>query len=196
MLSRWASEDGLHLLVASGGPEFTRGSNDERRQRYLGHIRRFPQTLTTEELEDAEMVSELTVAPESLMRGFFRTPAGPGWALVGDACHFKHPGTAQGIGDAIEQAIYVAEALTEGNVDLEGYERWRDERARQHYEWSFAWGRFPRPESEHVCRGWATEPDAGQDLRDSFSRRVEPSQVITGERLGRWTRPRAPTPSA
>ncbi len=55
------------------------------------------------------MVSDLIVAPESLMRGFFRTPTGPGWALVGDACHFKHPGTAQGIGDAVEQAIYLAE---------------------------------------------------------------------------------------
>ena len=58
------------------------------------------------------MVSDLIVAPESLMRGFFRTPTGPGWALVGDACHFKHPATAQGIGDAVEQAIYVAETLS------------------------------------------------------------------------------------
>jgi hypothetical protein len=42
------------------------------------------------------MVSDVLVAPESLMLGFFRTPAGPGWALLGDACRFKHPGTAQG----------------------------------------------------------------------------------------------------
>ncbi|MDX6637646.1 MAG: hypothetical protein QOJ01_1157, partial [Solirubrobacterales bacterium] len=46
------------------------------------------------------------------MRGFFRRAAGPGWALVGDAGHFKHPGTAQGIGDAVEQAIHVADALS------------------------------------------------------------------------------------
>ena len=45
------------------------------------------------------------------MRGFFRRPNGPGWALLGDACHFKHPGTAQGIGDALEQGVFVAEAL-------------------------------------------------------------------------------------
>ena len=33
-------------------------------------------------------------------------PAGPGWAIAGDAGHFKHPATAQGISDAIEHAIY------------------------------------------------------------------------------------------
>jgi FAD binding domain len=54
-------------------------------------------------------------APESLMRGFFRTPTGPGWAQLGHACHFKHPGTAQGIADAVEQAIYIAEHLSSSN---------------------------------------------------------------------------------
>jgi 2-polyprenyl-6-methoxyphenol hydroxylase-like FAD-dependent oxidoreductase len=76
------------------------------------------------------MVSAITVAPESLMRGYFRAPAGPGFALVGDACHFKHPGTAQGIADAVEQALYVADALSGSRPSLDGYERWRDERAR------------------------------------------------------------------
>ena len=42
------------------------------------------------------------------MRGYYRSAAGPGWALVGDAGHFKHPTTAQGIGDALAQAEYVA----------------------------------------------------------------------------------------
>jgi hypothetical protein len=59
-------------------------------------------------------------------------------------------------------------------------------RAEEHYEWSFTWGRFPRPESEAFFRGWKSEPDAGQDLRDSFSRMVEPSQVLSPERLERW----------
>ena len=120
------------------------------------------------------------------MRGYFRKPSGPGWALVGDSCHFKHPGTAQGIGDAVEQAIYVAEQLSGTSPSLDGYEPRRDRRAAEHYEWSFAWGRFPRPESENLFRGWATEPEAGQDLRDSFSRLVEPSQVMSEDRLERW----------
>jgi flavin-dependent dehydrogenase len=185
-VSRWAVDDGLHLLAAAAGPEVTRGSKQERRRRYLELLRGFPATIPAAQLDRAQMAGDVTVAPEPLMRGYFREPAGPGWALVGDACHFKHPGTAQGIGDAVEQALYVAEALSDGDAALAGYRRWRDERALEHYDWSFAWGRFARPEMEPLFRGWASDPDAGQDLRDSFSRRVAPSQVATRERLARW----------
>ncbi len=186
MLSRWAVEDGLHLLVLAGGAELTRGSGDERLRRYLDGLRRFPETLPHDELDRGELVSELVVAPESLMRGYFRKPNGPGWALLGDAAHFKHPGTAQGICDAVEQAIYLAEHLSGSRPSLDGYASWIDERAAEHYDWSFAWGRFPQPESENLFRAWATEPDAGQDLRDTFSRRVAPSRLMSAERLARW----------
>lgn len=177
-VSRWAVEDGLHLLVAAGRADFTRGTSAERRARYLEALRRFP---VTSELDGGRMVSPVIVAPETLMRGYFRTPTGPGYALLGDACHFKHPGTAQGIADAIGQALYLADALP----DLAGYERWIEERAAEHYEWSFAWGRFPRPESEPLFRSWASDPAAGQALRDSFSRLVRPSEVMAAARLTR-----------
>jgi 2-polyprenyl-6-methoxyphenol hydroxylase-like FAD-dependent oxidoreductase len=177
-VSRWAVEDGLHLLVAAGRGEHTRGPAAERLRRYLAMLGRFPATIPPAELERARMVGPLVVAPESLMRGYFRTTAGPGWALVGDAGHFKHPGTAQGINDAVEQALHVAEALSGSRPSLDGYERWRDQRAAEHYDWSFAWGRFPRPESEPLFKAWAGDAAAGQALRDSFSRRVPPSQVL------------------
>jgi 2-polyprenyl-6-methoxyphenol hydroxylase-like FAD-dependent oxidoreductase len=187
IVNRWAAEDELHILIAGAGTELTRGTADEHQRKYVELLRRFPETIEPKVLEGAEMVTEVSVAPESLMRGFFRTPNGPGWALLGDACHFKHPATAQGIGDAVEQAIYIAEALSGPKPNLTGYAEWRDARAAEHYEWSFAWGRFPRPRvSEKVFRGWATEPDAGQDLRDSFSRQVEPSEVTSKERMARW----------
>jgi 2-polyprenyl-6-methoxyphenol hydroxylase-like FAD-dependent oxidoreductase len=185
-VSRWAVEDGLHLLVAAGrGAAFARGTSAERRRRYLDTLGLFPEIIEPEVLDRAAMVSSITVAPESLMRGFFRTPAGPGFALVGDACHFKHPGTAQGIADAVEQALYVADALSVSRPSLDGYEQWRDQRALEHYEWSFAWGRFPRPQSEPLFAGWAADPQAGQDLRDSFSRLVPPSEVIAVRAAGR-----------
>jgi 2-polyprenyl-6-methoxyphenol hydroxylase-like FAD-dependent oxidoreductase len=186
MISRWAVEDGLHILVATGDAEFTHGTKDERLRRYHEVLRSFPETIPPEQLDRGTMISGLVVAPESLMRGFFRDPTGPGWALLGDAAHFKHPGTAQGICDAVEQAIYIAEHLSDGSPNLDGYAGWIDERAAEHYDWSFAWGRFPRPESENLFRGWAAEPDAAQDPRDTFSRRLQPSQVMTEERLARW----------
>jgi 2-polyprenyl-6-methoxyphenol hydroxylase-like FAD-dependent oxidoreductase len=178
-------EDGLHMFIAAGPPEMVHGTQDERRASYLEFVRGFPATVSTEVLDRAELVTDVAIAPEPLMRGFFRHPNGPGWALVGDACHFKHPGTAQGIGDAMEQSVYVAEALS-GAGDLDGYEDWRNTRAAEHYEWSFAWGRFPRADQEPIFRGWATDPDAGQDLRDCFSRLVAPSVVMSKERLARW----------
>ncbi|HKH22031.1 MAG TPA: NAD(P)/FAD-dependent oxidoreductase [Solirubrobacterales bacterium] len=185
--NRWAIEDGLHMLIAGGPPDFTKGTARERRQRYLEGLRSLPELIEPELLERAEPVTDITVAPESLMRGFFRRPTGPGWALLGDASHFKHPGTAQGISDAVEQALYIAEHLSGSKPSLDDYEAWRDGRAAEHYDWSFAWGRFPRPEqSGPLFKGWASEPDAGQDLRDTFTRRVEPSGLMTPERMARW----------
>ena len=186
VLTSAAVEDGLHMLIVSGPPEMVNGTKAERTRKYLDYVRRFPETVSADVLDGAELVTGVATAPEPLMRGFFRQATGPGWALVGDAGHFKHPGTAQGIGDAVEQAVWVADALAGSDPSLDGYEQWRDERAREHYDWSFVWGHFPRPENEAIFRGWATEPDAGQDLRDSFSRLVEPSRVMSPERLARW----------
>jgi 2-polyprenyl-6-methoxyphenol hydroxylase-like FAD-dependent oxidoreductase len=185
MLYSGPVEDGLTLLIANGKPELAQGNQEERERRYNELIRRFPESFDPALLDDAEMVTDVAVGPESLMRGFYRRPTGPGWALVGDACHFKHPATAQGIGDAVEQAMYVAEAVSNGG--LGGYEKWRDERSAEHYDWSFSWGRFPRPgTAEPLFKGWAAEPDAGQDLRDALARQVEPSQLMSRERLARW----------
>jgi len=190
MLYHGPVEDGLYLLIANGEPDLAQGTKPERERKYMETIRRFPETFDPKLLEGAEMVTEVTVAPETLMRGFFRKPTGPGWALVGDACYFKHPGTAQGIGDAVEAALYVADSLSGDGGNLDGYEAWRDGKAAEHYDWSFAWGRFPRPESaEPLFRGWASDADAGQDLRDCLARTVEPSQLMSQERLERWFAP-------
>lgn len=187
VLNRVPVEDGLTMLIANGPPELTHGDQAERRRKYLEMVGRFPETVPAEMLERAELVTEVAIAPEPLMQGFYRRPSGPGWALVGDAGHFKHPGTAQGISDALESAVYVAEALSGPDGDLDGYEAWREQRSAEHYEWSFAWGHFPRPGTGDVLfRGWASEPEAGQDLRDTFSRVVDPSRLTSKERLARW----------
>jgi 2-polyprenyl-6-methoxyphenol hydroxylase-like FAD-dependent oxidoreductase len=186
-LYHWAIEDGLYIMVLGARPDITKGSTEERERTYLELLRRFPETMPHDLLDQAEMVTPLTVAPETMLRGYFRRPTGPGWALLGDACHFKHPATAQGISDAVEQAIYIAGQLSTTEGSLDDYETWRDARAAEHYDWSFAWGHLPRRErSEPVFRGWASDSDAGQDLRDTFSRRLEPSQLLTPERMGRW----------
>jgi 2-polyprenyl-6-methoxyphenol hydroxylase-like FAD-dependent oxidoreductase len=187
MLGRWAGEDGTTLMTLWGDAGLTRGSREERRRRYLDGLGRFPELVSAAELEGAELIGDVVAAPESIMRGYFRAAAGPGWALVGDSCHFKHPATAQGIADAIEQAVFIAGALADGDGGLDGYGQWRDRRAREHYPWSYTWARFPTAAAELVFRGLAGDAEATQDLLDSYSRRVEPSQVFTQERIGRWS---------
>lgn len=49
--------------------------------------------------------------------GYFRTTGGPGWALVGDARHFKDPASGQGLHDAlysVQQLMGAIDTLTRG----------------------------------------------------------------------------------
>jgi 2-polyprenyl-6-methoxyphenol hydroxylase-like FAD-dependent oxidoreductase len=191
-LSWGQCEDDLSILMLGVPAERTRGDAERRQRFFLESLGEF-EWFDPGSLDGAEQVSPIRVAPETMLRGFFRRAAGPGWALVGDAGHFKHPSTAQGISDAIEQALHVADALTTGGEDLSGYEAWRDERAREHYEWSYDYARLPRPDrAGPIFGGLASDPQAGQSFRDSFCRLARPREdVLTRERLGRWFSPAA-----
>ena len=115
-------EDGVHLLSVAGPADLTRGSAIQRQQTYLSSLRRFPAILNPRLLEQGRQVSPVVAVPETMLRGFVRPAHGPGWALVGDAGLFKHPVTAQGIGDALAQGWYVGSALGRG----EDLDRLRD----------------------------------------------------------------------
>jgi 2-polyprenyl-6-methoxyphenol hydroxylase-like FAD-dependent oxidoreductase len=183
-------EDDIDLLSVVGPPEMTRGSTADRERAFAQTLHAFPRTFEAALLDRAERISELVVVPETMMRGFFRRSNGPGWALVGDAGHFKHPGTAQGISDAVEQAAFLAGAATGDDPDLASYPAWRRERSRGHYEWSFAYGSWPvAGTTEPYMHGLTSEDDATQDWLDTFTRRRHPEEVNTPERLGRWFAP-------
>jgi len=181
-------EDDISILILGIDPELTRGDQTKRQLTFLDGLRRFDDWFDGGWLADAEQVGGIHLAPETMLRGFFRQANGPGWALVGDAGHFKNPSTAQGISDAIEQALHVAGELTAPTESLDGYEAWRDDRAREHYEWSFDFARFPNPAAAGpIFDGLVAEPEAGQNLRDALSRQLRPrSGVFTDDRLGKW----------
>ncbi|HUQ06004.1 MAG TPA: NAD(P)/FAD-dependent oxidoreductase [Kofleriaceae bacterium] len=72
---------------------------------------------------------------------YFRTPYGPGWALIGDAGYNKDPITAQGISDAFRHAELLVAGLHASFTGaqafedaMEGYRRTRDEHAMGIYE--------------------------------------------------------------
>ena len=83
----------------------------------------------------------------SRWQGFFRESAGPGWALVGDAGHFKDPAPGQGIADAVRQAERLAESVCYGidthslGDQLARWWRWRDHDAAEMYWWAREYGR-------------------------------------------------------
>ncbi len=72
---------------------------------------------------------------------FFRESAGPGWALAGDAGHFKDPAPGQGISDAFRQVQALAPVIAGGiggsdralDDAVAAWARWRDRDAAEHY---------------------------------------------------------------
>jgi 2-polyprenyl-6-methoxyphenol hydroxylase-like FAD-dependent oxidoreductase len=93
-----------------------------------------------ERVRSAKRVAPIAGAPVS---NFFRTPFGPGWALVGDAGYNKDPITAQGINDAFRDAEQVADALDQSfsgarpfDAAMGAYQRARDEHSLAMYEFT------------------------------------------------------------
>ncbi|MFN0096931.1 MAG: NAD(P)/FAD-dependent oxidoreductase [Dehalococcoidia bacterium] len=75
------------------------------------------------------------------MDNFYRTPYGPGWALVGDAGYLKDPVLGQGINDAFRDATALAGALDAAwsgkaplNDALAAYQKQRDDASGMFYE--------------------------------------------------------------
>jgi 2-polyprenyl-6-methoxyphenol hydroxylase-like FAD-dependent oxidoreductase len=73
--------------------------------------------------------------------GFMRRSWGPGWALVGDAGHFKDPITTHGMTDALRDAELLSDAILESlagvvpeAVGLARYEAMRDQLSRQLFD--------------------------------------------------------------
>lgn len=167
-------EDDLQMLVVTCPPEVTTGGHRAREAAYGAGIRRFEQTLPATAVDRATRVSGLVRAPETMLRGYFREAAGAGWALVGDAGHFKHPSTGQGIGDALEQAHAATTRLLGQDPELAGYGAWRDELALRSYDWSFMFGNLPTATGGALFATLAANDSAAQRFRDTFTKRVDP----------------------
>ena len=98
--------------------------------------------------------------------GFFRQPAGPGWALVGDAGYHKDPITAQGMFDAFRDAELLADALDQGlsgdlAAALRGYQQARDTAALPMYEHTCRLGDIdtpPPPEVQQLLAALVGQP--------------------------------------
>jgi 2-polyprenyl-6-methoxyphenol hydroxylase-like FAD-dependent oxidoreductase len=109
------------------------------------------------------------------LRGYFRKPFGPGWALVGDAGYNKDFITAQGIQDAFRDAELCATALDEtfaGGRSFEDalgeYQARRDEQVQPMYEFTAELAALepPSPEMEQLL----SAVSRSQEAMDGFAR--------------------------
>jgi 2-polyprenyl-6-methoxyphenol hydroxylase-like FAD-dependent oxidoreductase len=132
------TNDGKALVAI----QWPRQEFDALRRDIRGH---FLQTLEAYTPHLARRVREGTQEERFIGTGdlpnFFRKPYGPGWALVGDAGHFKDPILAHGISDAFHDAELLADAIDSGLAGrqplqeaLADYEQRRNETALPLYE--------------------------------------------------------------
>jgi menaquinone-9 beta-reductase len=123
---------------------------------------------------------------------FFRASSGPGWALAGDAGHFKDPVTGQGMRDALfagrtlaEEVLAVLEDPAAVDRATRSWEAARDRECLPAYHFANADTRTERP-SPALCEllreaGRTTTPD----VSDLFGRARTPQQIAPPPRLAR-----------
>jgi 2-polyprenyl-6-methoxyphenol hydroxylase-like FAD-dependent oxidoreductase len=125
---------------------------------------------------------------------YFRTPFGPGWALVGDAGYNRDFITAQGITDAFLDAELCAHALDEAlsgersySDAMGDYRSARDARALPMYEMTqqIAALQPPDPQMIHLL----TAIQGNQDAMDAFARMnsgvITPAEFFAPDHVGR-----------
>ncbi len=113
----------------------------------------------------------------------FRTPFGPGWALVGDAGYLKDPVTAQGITDAFHDAERCAVALDDAFAGrrrfddaMSAFHRERDQEALPMYELTTQLATLepPSPELGQLLAAVAGDQPAMDDFASVFAGTMPP----------------------
>ncbi|MEU6792100.1 NAD(P)/FAD-dependent oxidoreductase [Nonomuraea wenchangensis] len=118
---------------------------------------------------------------------YFRRSSGPGWALVGDAGHFKDPVTAQGIRDAIRFARLLGERA--GGVigdpaaldrAVRAWERRRNAECVHTYHWTNLLGRGDAlaPVQFELLRVLTDGPGGVRRVLDVYSRLRDPRETL------------------
>ena len=135
-----------------------------------------------ERLQGCEL--ETKVRSATRIESYFRRSSGRGWALAGDAGHFKDPVTAQGIRDALrygrllgETAAPVLDDPTALDSALRAWERRRERACLAVYQWTnrLARGEAVTPLEVEMYRAAARNPAITRRLLDRFSRIRPPS---------------------
>jgi flavin-dependent dehydrogenase len=182
------ADSGLYQVISFPDMAFLPDFKQDRHAAFMAHARSCAPV--AESIEGAEMEGKLLGMIK--YEGFFREPAGAGWALAGDAGHFKDPAPGQGISDAFRQVEALAASITgafersddELDAALAEWGRWRDKDAAEHYWLAVDFGAAGLSPAVNVAM-LRLLASRGQldELGDVMQHRSMPSQVFTPPRL-------------
>jgi len=189
----WAAlptNDGLTCLV--GGWPYAQF--EENRKDYEGnHLKMFDlEPAFAERLRGATRQTRLSAVGD--LRGFFRKPYGPGWALVGDAGYHKDPITAFGITDAFRDAEAAATALDDTFSGRRPYDEamaaWHDSRDASSlpvygFTCDFARIEPPPPEMQQPLGAVSADDDATTDFVSVMAGTLGAPEFFAPENVGR-----------
>jgi 2-polyprenyl-6-methoxyphenol hydroxylase-like FAD-dependent oxidoreductase len=178
------SDGGLYLVIVLPAPRFLPEFRADREGAFMEHMRACEPVADV--LQDAQRTGKLLGLLK--FECFFRESAGPGWALAGDAGHFKDPAPGQGISDAFRQvealAPVILGAVEESPATLDAavteWARWRDRDAAETYWLAADFGAAkPAPTLLVETTRLLDREGRVQELGDIFQHRRRPSAVVT-----------------
>ena len=123
------------------------------------------------------------------MRSFYRRPVGPGFALCGDAGHFKDFVTGQGMSDALLDAERLARAILDGREEaFEVYWRARDVATLPLHFDAARQGRigYNTAFTRWTFRCIANSPEIMARFPQVMERTLTPGEMVRGRELARF----------
>jgi flavin-dependent dehydrogenase len=184
------THDGLTTVV--GGWPYAQFQDNKKD--YEGHYLRMLQLVPEFADRIGRATRETKLAAVGDLRGFYRKPYGPGWALVGDAGYHKDPITAFGITDAFRDAEQASAALDDAFAERRDYDEamgaWqaaRDEVTLPVYGMTCDFARIEPPPAEtlQLFGAVAQDQSAQDDFVSVMSGTLPAPEFFAPENVGR-----------
>ena len=181
-------DEGLVLVLLQPSGERAEEFRSDLEGTYRASVAAIPDL--AERLRGSELASKVRSATG--IESYFRRAAGAGWALAGDAGHFKDPVTAQGIHDALRYGRLLGDAaapLLDDPVRLDGalraWARRRELECLEVYQWTDRLARAEpmTPLEVELYRRAARDERLASEFLDVFCRLRPPSRLLTARRL-------------
>ncbi len=171
--AHFPADDGHHV-VTMNGPAALRRDIGDLEAFYEQRIRSIPDLW--KRLTKATKVSK--VIGSARLEGFYRRHTGPGYALIGDAAHFKHPASAQGICDAVHAAGVLADGIARGDWAT-SYPAWREADSREMYAFSKHLAEAPGNDSmRRTMDALIADASLARKMVDVWARKTRPWEEL------------------